>query len=1043
MDDADARRGGLFSPEGFRNTRRSAIHVHDTEASSYGSNNSPPSENDSLDSTEEVLDAKRLRALNRMVPAFMVKRMIRSGSQQPSARRRRSMDFDSESDAEEGPLLPGQTRIRRAEYPKDLRDIRGDSESPYSDRSSVAHSPHSRRTPLGRSVHSESDVEGGSQGRRGGYPPGEVIDITESSDDVSESSDEGVDDEEIQAYLDGTEAEDRAGMREESLIDWMLSRTRTVGTSKNPRKGQKSAAGAKRRGGGTSEYKADVTTRGTRKYGAGRQTLLTFDQPQRQKGKGSSRGPRHEGFRFEPASRSADVQGPDNVGRDRVANVRLTLDYGAPGKKIWKHRERERRARVKAQGLYTFVSDGTRLVTGRETTTVSVDLEDEGFHKALAPFSQGRSKAYERPPPAEHQPKVPRKAHVAVKGDPHPRNSDQSEEDIPTHGPARRHDIQGDFDIPFLHSGISFGANTYLGGGRLHELINVISSAVEPPKPFTFAGNGFKLGPHMNAAQLCPLVPDICGRLFEFANGLPSTETAKEWDIALRVFCQLVSWIFSTASEADRTLLQDTCRECILRLVKRVQEVPFSDDSMDATNLSVCWFAVELSARLGFPIQGLPHAITSPLTESLKLLVQHLLKHGLRRTMKPILEGGMDGSADARYTAELWICLFHVLDNCGTEDNQGRNRVHPFWKIVQDVIRSERLPRKSNLEASEDIWRTIFSLCALSQFSIHGMTTATCRLPASWDLVVFALKKIRLVAETHADQALSPSSLNKRDEYIGLVTLRCFHLWDRWHWRLDDASMLFNTLVEIFRSRRFANLRHEPVDFPLFMLRGDWNFLSQYKHADSAFVLFLKLIVQAAGLGENHDTGPRRELLPKVKKLLSLAIPVGSLPFSKRSPPTLHELSMLYNRLGAVAIGIYLDPSLHSSRITHARAYINFLDADDTTRFAVIRGMMYFAILMVKRKIPLDPIVEWIQEIVGALVGEFKAMPKSITEHGTDESEDRRLPSVIARDRLFFSIQVLLGSVRRIVETYAIGPEYPEPALLGERSLQMTPSLVS
>ena len=48
---------------------------------------------------------------------------------------------------------------------------------------------------------------------------------------------------------------------------------------------------------------------------------------------------------------------------------------------------------------------------------------------------------------------------------------------------------------------------------------------------------------------------------------------------------------------------------------------------------------------------------------------------------------------------------------------------------------------------------------------------------------------------------------------------------------------------------------------------------------------------------------------------------------------------MLHNRLSAVAVSIYLDPSNHVQRMKIARSYVDFAHADETARCGVIRGM--------------------------------------------------------------------------------------------------------
>jgi hypothetical protein len=390
----------------------------------------------------------------------------------------------------------------------------------------------------------------------------------------------------------------------------------------------------------------------------------------------------------------------------------------------------------------------------------------------------------------------------------------------------------------------------------------------------------------------------------------------------------------------------------------------------------------------------------------------------------------LEVSTTAQYTAELWVCLFHLLDHFQGRNNE-KLRGHLFWTVITDSPQFRELSNPS-LERNEVIWRTIFSLCALAQFSIHGMTTATSRLPACWELVVLALRMIRLSPDPAIDRELSALSLDKRDAYLHLITLRCFHLWHRWRWSLDGASTLFNHLVDIFRSRKFAKLRHETADYPAFMLTGDWGLLSSHRCDDTAFLLFLKLMYHATN---NDKTNADRSISPKGKKLLSLAIPVGALPFSKSSHTQVQDLSMLFNRLTAVAIGIYLDPGNHISRIAHARTYVNFSDADETTRLAVMRGMMYLGILLKNCNVPLDGIADWTKEMADALADEFKAIPKTTTP-AENHLHDQKC-------RVMVLVTVLLRAVRRIVEAYKDTAQYPEPCLLGKLAFQLVLDMIS
>lgn len=1033
----NTRNVSVFDDDKSHSPRRPPSHARESDAAS---DSSRASSSGSL-RVKDAKERKRLRVYKRMVPAVMVNRHFEKPQKplQPQARRQRSVTNQSGSEAEEGPLLPGRTRARRAEHTGDVKDIRGDTESSEDERDSAVSLDDE---PV--LIHSASDVEIVHPRRLGNQRLPNIVNFSDSQDDTS-SSDSGMDDDEIKAYLEDETPGLRKSVhwtriREESLIDWMLTRTRTVGGKKKPREQTKVpfGHGNDRKASVRAIHPIDIVTRGGRNHGTGRQTLLSFDKPL--KATHSGRGHRVSYWR---SATAADEDRPDDVHKPNV-NVHLVQGQGASSKAVTKKKKKKKEKwdRTQAQGLYTFAANGTRITSGRRgLNAITIDVTDEDFHKALAPLSQDLAKASDRPHikrQSTHKARSSCEPHMGADAplydEEPPRPDDRMAKS------DRRRDIKRDFGIPFLPSGISFGQNTYIGRGWLHDLVNLVSRVANPPMPYAYTAFEFEFGPHMNVPQFSTLLVEVCDRLLEFATSLPdedSAEQTKPWDGIMRVVCQLVSWFLASAGEDDRALLRGVVKEQILNLVTRMQKLSLVNSSMDMMTFGFCWFAVELSARLGcrLPRYRMRPMETNPLVESVSLLVQHLLIYGLEKTMEPIqnYERGLDGSSISQRTAELWICLLHLVENCRNLDEQDTSPVHLVWQMVQENLQPDTLTRQSSLEASESTWRTIFSLCALSQFSAHGMTTGTSRLPASWKLVAFALKQIRLVAEPGSDQSLSAPSLDKRDEYIGLIAARCLHLCSCWHWRLDDASVVFNQLVDIFRSRKFANLRQEPADFPGFMLHSDLQLLAEYKRSDTVFVVFLKLIVQASRTDCYNENLPR-SLSPKIKKLLSLAIPVGSVPFSKKSPPSVQELSMLYNRFSAVAVAIHLDPASYRSRIIHARSYVNFKEADDTTRMACIRGMMYFSIFMVYRQIPLNENLIWFGDMVEALLCEHAKFTSSILEHHKSTAKDREQCSVIARDRVVFLIPILLGSARRIIESYGTNPstsqDYPDPGLL-------------
>ena len=959
---------------------------------------------------EIQLPRSKQRALARMLPKSMAFALVKQATTSSTTKkhRRSSTPPAGASDDDEGPLLPGHTRPRKVTNLKDLRVIKGDSESEQEieddlDTTSLAFQRRSRRVSVSDSSSVSDEVEFVHSVRH--RRKAQIVDLVSDS---GTSSEDEMDDLSIQAHIADSQTpfSGRSGrLRDVSLIDWMLTRTRTIGGKRRER--NKEGSGRKRAKHGSSKYKFDVTRRGLKNE---HQTLLSFSGHDKSKGR---HRPKDTLAPDEATSHSRPAEGSNQISADRDNKDDYILEKDHP-KMSWKEREKARKARAKRQGLYTFASKDqgqTHIERGhRETAFITVDLQDEGFHYALTPQQDRQQtrnwatmfKPVPELPPAQSRDKTNHGDAV------------QHESTVPQVKPKKKRQeriIPGDLGIPLLHSGKSFGASTPIRKGWLYELMGLITSSQEPVLPPSTNSCGFELEPTMGANKLASILQDICGALFEFVTDLPDvdSEATIKGAVIMRVVPLLISWFRKTEGEDDFASLREAGEREIARLVGRIQK--FTPPFVDIQILSTCWFAVEMCVRLGCRLEGQPPGI---LKESTMTLIHLLLQVGLEKPITIVKsDADMTESSVSHLAAELWVSLIHLL---GEYDSLGQvnKRVHSFWLFLMTAIQSQTESQKprTNLEASETIWYTIFSVCALSQYSVHGMTTGLPRLPACWDLVVFALKRIRLNEDPKTDLGMPSAMLLQRDKYIGLVMTRCFHLRERWRWKLDDASILFNQLAVVFRSRKFVNLRHEGTEYPKFFKDRNWDLLTSYDSKDTAFVLFVKLIVQAV---KDDQGGIPGKLSLKAKKLLSLAVPVASLPFSKANPPTLHELTMFYNRLSAVAIAVYLELDEYDSRTRQAREYINFADADDTTRSAVIRGMMNWAIMMVNRKIKLDAITAWIGEMAQVLSVELKETNLNVT---------------IRRDRLILLSCILLGAVRHILRAYIGHSRYPEPSLL-------------
>ncbi|KAH9166719.1 Mus7/MMS22 family-domain-containing protein [Lactarius sanguifluus] len=547
-----------------------------------------------------------------------------------------------------------------------------------------------------------------------------------------------------------------------------------------------------------------------------------------------------------------------------------------------------------------------------------------------------------------------------------------------------RQRIVVDFDIPFLSSGKVFTASCYLGRGWLHELLSVLSGTPPPHPPPRFEVDGHALSSVSTALDYTVFLPYACD---SFAKVLDDPQSISHdafvrWNTDMHAVCSLVSWISSYAAGNDTHLIRTASLEYTGSLIARI-DTALGDSEEQAKSLSpsmLClqWFAIELLVRTCWSAMSSDEDLTTAVSARLVGFATRLLRIGVQVVLSPVIDNGesLDDFSLHPCAAELWICLIHLGAVHGTTAAApGQGRLPSMVDILQRSLAASESSVQGSLYASEEIWATLFGLCALSQFSAHGVSTSTSRLSTSWEIVLLALDRIRLVADPQVDGSLSARNLRRRDAYVRLVVSRCFLLHQRWHWRLDDdaSATVFRRLVEIFKSRRFADLRGEIAGFPAFAQENDPHLLAQHASTDSAFSIFLKLIY-ASAQQMRPPAMREEEYLGRIKKLLSLITPVGSVQaqpvHAPRSTLDDAQLSMLYNRFGALALAMRVLPSAESAqyRISLARRYVDVARAPAPTRAVCIRAATLLALQALDMALPVAPALEWSAEIARVLL---------------------------------------------------------------------------
>ncbi len=1004
--------------------RPELVEVSSDEETKHSSNSEPDirREFESMDSKRQ---RKKMKAWSRMMPAVMIKKFL---GQQPSAKatRKRTVTPSDDNIGSENSddLAPGKSkRLRKGNDHNIPVEIRGDTESSDSSDTSEAN-------------------------------PGESSDA--SGSDVSGGDDRGQDEAIEAGWLDHDSSR-RYGAplmgRNEDLIDRMLTRTRTT----KPRNRGSRAGGAKR----PKNPALDIVIAAPSRQKIGRQSRLPF-RPD-----------------------SLSTGGPALSYRDEVYDLTLSEPLSPRGNELApvlnlqrrKLSKNERKRQLLLKQTYIIPSDGKLIRSGRKRR-LHIDLNDGAFHEALAPLQTADAKPRVQVVKKHIKPHTNVKRHrissrtdsgaplrqtvltefddgSLVEGFNYQDDRPCAEPPPQTKNNRWRHiaKFTADFRIRALPVGLAFGPNTYIGKQLLHDLIIfILAGDIPPDQPHSFSNLGVTFLPEMVSmqyAQSLEKVADVlCERLSPAQVLTPQVSVDfKEYEVLMHSSCRYLGWLLTQVPQDERKVIFEATSNCARRTADAAQS-RLDSSSLDAGQsnfeaLSTLWFAIELSSRA--------HALgvrmdldidVADWKERILMLMRFLISFGFEEMLGSITsaQDALDGPSDDVTVAGLWVCLIHFLPKMSEILQAAQGSTSYLSSLLLEIIQENRHLLPSDLDNSEYIWRTIFSLCALSQFSINGNAGSKVALPPCWNLVVAALSTVRLTHEPTVDQTRAQSTLKERDKYVHLIVSRCYLLCARWKWTLGEAHVMIDKLVSVFKSRKFSDLLGEDPDFPAFLRRFNLRLLKEIRRSDSAFCIVLKVIAMAAvEEGESNDGVQRAS--NKLRRLLSLIIPIGKIPFTKQSPPVNQELSMLYNRFSSIIIAIYLERSVATlkGRVEQARRYVDFPNLDWKSKQACIRAAMHITILVQHLGLPLDEPLKWFEDMTNVLLTEYRdsaTQPKA--------SDGKSFPTLWEdQGRIVLCLQLLLGSVRLVIETPSMDlevpltPTYPDVGLLSGRKFSI------
>jgi hypothetical protein len=483
-------------------------------------------------------------------------------------------------------------------------------------------------------------------------------------------------------------------------------------------------------------------------------------------------------------------------------------------------------------------------------------------------------------------------------------------------------------DIPPLSAGLQLKDN-YIFRNRLHDLLNMLSGiSFQLTSTAVF---GHVIPPLPSALDLDSAVRHVF-QCIAVDCVMPQPDL-DEQSLAMHILISSITLYCSRARtssipDPDIELLWHSVVDCSVTLLKNASmAAAFSSINPSMTILDIHWFSLMLI---------LPFAIFCPSSLRLELLhkrfevlVEQLLGIDPAQTLGSILDQPKDTVYLSSFHSSLsiWICIIHISLHPAMIDHL------PLWATVNKVIMNNDYG--SHLERSEAIWTCVYSLCTIAQFDSHGCVAKSMFLPSSWPTILLALNNVRLKADLNIDCHLHQDTLQKRDDYLRLLVSRCLTIYQRWSWSLADYGVtIVAILQQIFSSRQFANLLGESAMLPLFVKHRNPNLILASSEQDTAFAMWLKLIVFTSSNVSSHT---------QVKRLIALSLPVSVTSISNSTIPSTLELSMLCNRFSAAAITLVLQINCPDYPFSHSTLYIsrfaNFSSSSYSVRSIMIDAL--------------------------------------------------------------------------------------------------------
>lgn len=591
-----------------------------------------------------------------------------------------------------------------------------------------------------------------------------------------------------------------------------------------------------------------------------------------------------------------------------------------------------------------------------------------------------------------------------------------------------------DFDLRRLPAGVRIDRpDSFVSNGFLSSLVG--KSPASTPF-FSCDVFGLTLSPDDDAETLSAILPSIMDGIYDVLSSLTAGSAHEGAEGAIPLSTQfLARWVASSTEEALVVIAKalDFHFDRVEARVADLKVPPTFTKRYRAALVELEWY------RLAILAEASKRGYASPVDRTRRqvaMVVSRLLEYGPERTVKTLKTASESSTSPVSDpNLEVWLGLVS-LASIGSAADGLALQPDDLWTIVREQVDATLPPRARRGPVRGEIHSYVaVLLSAISQFTPQGVSTSKPSFPSHWPVVLDSLEAISPTALAKSEYALSSTAVARRDRYLWTLFARSLVFTQRWGWQVDVKDDLLARLAQILGARRFADLTTETSgDFPAFVQDVvSFDKLPDIDPKDdTAFVVFLRIVIAAASRLPAVTEGDLRKRGTQLTRLFLRISPMVSAAWTRQSPELTKGPSILTNHLSLYIVFALLHPSAATQRVDQARRLVSFAEVEEEARRNCIRAALYFALAFRHRDLPLNPVLDWLSDMVSVLKTEYAAIERK----QRTQSRRQDLRSTGQGDPLWqraVLITMALRSIQLVTRWRKPGdarPEYPAVALL-------------